>query len=69
MRTYTTKQGDMWDTIAFNELGNDKHMDKLMDLNRKYHAMYIFPAGIKLQLPDIMADVSSIAPPWKQVEG
>jgi len=69
MNTYTTKQGDMWDSIAFTQLGSDSYTDRLMDENRKYCDYYIFPAGIKLNLPDIEPDVSEFLPPWRRVAG
>lgn len=69
MRTYTTIQGDMWDSVAHTQLGNDKHICKLMDANRKYHDYYIFPAGIVLTLPDINPELSDHIPPWKKVAG
>jgi phage tail protein X len=69
MATYTTKQGDMWDSISFTQLGTDRHTDKLMDENLKYYDHYIFPAGIVLNLPDIEPDVSEHLPPWRRVEG
>ena len=69
MRVYTTIQGDMWDSIAFTQLGDDIHADKIIALNRQYNDMYIFPAGIELVLPDIQPEESDILPPWKQVEG
>lgn len=67
--TYTTKQGDMWDTIAHNQLGSVSYTDKLMNINRKYREVFIFPAGITLDLPDIQTVVSSKLPPWKKVNG
>lgn len=67
--TYTTKQGDMWDTIAHNQLGSVSYTDKLMNINRKYREVFIFPAGITLDLPDIQTAVSSKLPPWKKVNG
>ena len=68
-KTYTTAQGDMWDSIAHSQLGDVAHTDKLMNLNTTYREYYIFPAGITLVLPDITTDESSSAnlPPWKQV--
>jgi len=69
MQTYTTKQGDMWDSIAFMQLGDDRFTDRLMDENLKYYDYYIFPAGIVLTLPDIEPDVPDSLPPWKRVAG
>lgn len=72
MKTYTTAQGDMWDSIAHAQLGSVSYTGSLMMCNRKYLDYYIFPAGIVLELPDVdaLTDVSGGAlPPWKQVAG
>ena len=68
-KTYTTIQGDMWDGIAFSQLGSVSYTDKLMNLNQKYRELYTFPAGIVLTLPDQTDDVEDALPPWKQVVG
>ena len=68
-RTYTTSQGDMWDSIAHAQLGDVAHTDKLINLNRSYRDYYIFPAGVMLDLPDISPYVPDVLPPWKQVAG
>jgi len=67
IRTYTTAQGDMWDSIAFSQLGSVSHTDKLINLNRQYREYYIFPAGIVLALPEIEPGATDNLPPWKQV--
>lgn len=67
MKTYTTIQGDMWDKIAYTQLGDVAHTDKLMNANLQYREYYTFPAGIVLVLPDIPENISSTLPPWKQV--
>lgn len=70
MKTYTTVQGDMWDSIAFSQLGDVGYTDKLMRLNLQYRDVYIFPAGITLRLPDAVAEsVVDTTPPWKRVVG
>ena len=43
----------MWDSIAYRELGSEAYTDKLMRLNQAYREIYIFPAGIELQLPEV----------------
>ena len=68
-KTYTTVQGDMWDGIAFSQLGDAAYTDKLINLNRQYRDYYIFPAGITLTLPDPEVASSVTLPPWKQVSG
>lgn len=69
MSKYMTKQGDMWDQIAYNELGSTSHTDALMNANQQYKDIYIFPSGIELILPDIDIEkkVSESLPPWKKV--
>lgn len=68
-KTYTTIQGDMWDSIAFSQLGSEAYTDRLMNLNPQYLGYYTFPAGIVLKLPDPAEDVGDALPPWKQVIG
>lgn len=66
-KTYTTVQGDMWDSVAYAQLGSTDHTDKLMNANLRYREYFTFPAGIVLVLPEIRESVSSTLPPWKQV--
>lgn len=67
MRTYTTVQGDMWDSIAYTQLGSVDYTDKLIAANLRYREYYTFPAGIVLTLPEIKEKVNTSLPPWKQV--
>lgn len=69
MKTYTTAQGDMWDSIAHAQLGNAAYMDKLMQANLAYREYYTFPAGIVLVLPEITQAASDNLPPWKGAAG
>ena len=39
-KTYTTIQGDMWDSIAFSQLGSEAYTDRLMNLNPQYLGYY-----------------------------
>ena len=67
MSTYSTKQGDMWDLIADNVYGSTAHTGKLIKANQQYSDIYIFPAGIELDVPDLDdEDVEySVIPPWR----
>lgn len=70
MKTYTTSQGDMWDSIAHTQLGGVAHTDKLINANLRYLEYYIFPAGIVLELPEITESGASAGlPPWKGAAG
>ena len=66
MKTYTTAQGDMWDSIAHVQLGDAAYMDKLIQANLAYREYYIFPAGIVLTLPEIPEQADNSLPPWKK---
>lgn len=69
MVTYTTVQGDMWDSIAHNLLGDVAHTDKLMNLNQQYREYFTFPAGIVLLVPEVSEETVADLPPWKKVAG
>lgn len=67
MKTYTTKQGDMWDAIAHAQLGSTNYTDRLIRANLRYRTAYTFPAGIVLVLPEVeTASAESALPPWKR---
>lgn len=66
MKTYTTAQGDMWDSIAYKQMGSTRHTDKLMNANLRYLKYYSFQAGIVLNIPEVKEDVSGTLPPWKR---
>ena len=69
MKKYTTVQGDKWDSIAFNQMGTTDHTDKLMNANTKYRDIFIFPAGIVLDIPEVGERNYDDLPPWKRVGG
>jgi len=62
---YTTVQGDMWDLIAYKQMGSEMYMDKLMAANLRYREVTIFPAGVTLAIPTVSTVVSSLLPPWQ----
>lgn len=68
MATYTTVSGDTFDSIAKRELGNGKHTQQLINANTKYITIVVFPAGVKLTLPEIDEDssVNDNLPPWRR---
>ena len=69
MKTYTTVQGDKWDSIAHNIMGSTNHTDKLINANSKHREIYIFPAGIVLDIPEVNERNYDDLPPWKKVDG
>lgn len=51
-KTYTTKQGDAWDAIAFRVYGDVKYTGFLMQANFPHLDTFVFDAGVVLQTPD-----------------
>ena len=66
--TYTTKQGDQWDYIAFKTLGSSNYVESLINANRNYIDTFIFPAGVELTIPEIEEETKAAVnlPPWKR---
>lgn len=65
-KTYTTQQGDMWDAIAFAQMGSCDYVDRLMSANASLLDYFTFPAGIVLTIPELPERRVSTLPPWKQ---
>lgn len=65
--TYTTVQGDMWDTVAYRLWGNEKLFHYLLAANPACHGMVVFPAGVSLAVPTLTTEQCTTAmdPPWK----
>lgn len=51
--TYTTKQGDMWDYIAWRVYGDESLVYLLYRENPKYLDTFIFDEGVKLYCPEV----------------
>ncbi len=54
--TYTTKQGDTWDLIAFRVYGDVKYTGWLMQNNFPHLDVFVFDAGVVLQAPELPED-------------
>lgn len=65
-RTYSTISGDMWDSIAYEQMGSSFYADKLMKANTQYLNHYIFPAGIELVIPAVEEETVEDMPVWKR---
>jgi phage tail protein X len=68
-KTYVTIQGDMWDSIAKKNLGSEYYMTNLIDVNPEYRETVIFPAGVRLAIPEIADPEPTNLPPWKRGDG
>lgn len=64
--TYTTLSGDIWDNIAYKQLGGERYTSVLMEANPEYLDVVMFPAGVELVLPDITSPTPETLPPWKR---
>lgn len=65
-KTYTTIQGDMWDMIAKRIYGDEAALNVLLGANQRYADMVVFPADIELVVPEYIAPVTSMLPPWRR---
>ena len=67
--SYLTQQGDKWDLIAWQQMGETRYMNRLMAANTQHLGYYIFPTGIELTIPDIDTEQAALSslPPWRQV--
>lgn len=66
MKTYRTVQGDLWDSIAQQQMGDAAYTDQLMRANLPYLWIYRFPAGITLNIPEPVMDNTADLPPWRR---
>lgn len=64
MKTYLTKAGDMWDKIAFEQLGSEYYAPHLLRANPRLLHVLVFPANVEVQIPDIEQKLSKL-PPWR----
>ncbi len=64
--TYTTTQGDMWDLIAKRLYNDEASLNVLLEANRQYADIVVFPAGIVLDVPEYTVPVTSMLPPWRR---
>ncbi len=65
-KTYRTIQGDMWDKIAYEQMGSVLYTDQLIKANADHAAIVIFPAGVVLTIPAAEDSVDMQLPPWKR---
>lgn len=66
MRTYTTVQGDTFDSIAYDMYGDERYMRLLAEANWPRLDTLVFSAGVVLNVPDIPDVVPENAPFWRK---
>jgi len=65
--SYLTTLGDKWDLIAKKTLGSEMRADTLMNANLRFRHIFIFPANVRLTIPDLPTRPEGGLPPWKRV--
>ena len=64
--TYTTKNGDTWDAIAYTQMGSCDYTDELIDANIHLCDIFLFSSGVELTIPDIPETENDNLPPWRR---
>lgn len=64
--TYQTIQGDMWDLIALRLYNTESGMNVLLEANPQYADIVIFPASVKLLVPEYNEPLPNTLPPWRR---
>lgn len=65
MNIYTTIQGDTWDIIAKKIYNDEMKADYLMANNLDLIEVVIFPANIKIYVPDLTQEQDNDLPSWR----
>jgi len=66
MIEYITKDGDRWDTIAYQVYGDPYLYEALLKENPQYAHLTILPAGLRLKVPILYIDeTTEVSPPWQ----
>jgi hypothetical protein len=66
--TYTTIEGDRWDTVAWKAYGDANRYTEIAEANRAVPLTDILPAGLTLRIPVLVeAELdTNLLPPWKR---
>lgn len=66
MGTYTTKAGDMWDMIAYTQMGSVSYMRELLEANPEWAVYFRLPSGVVLNIPAVEKKTNTNLPPWRK---
>lgn len=68
--TYRTKQGDMWDYIAWKIYGDESYVSILYRANPQYLDVYLFDDGCNIYCPEVTAEEEEDEniPDWRDNE-
>lgn len=62
VREYTTDSGDIWDIIALRCYGDTHTMHRMMEANYDYRYTDLFPADIRLNVPQTVTIANDLRP-------
>lgn len=66
---YKTKQGDMWDYIAWKVYGDESYVNVLYNANPRYLKVFIFEDGCEITCPEVSANNDSTdTPEWRDMK-
>jgi|YNPMSStandDraft_1061717.scaffolds.fasta_scaffold150636_2 phage tail protein X len=64
---YITKDGDKWDSIAYEVYDDPYLYEPIMLENPEHMKRLVFPAGVVLEIPSIYIDPTvEVSPPWQR---
>ncbi len=67
MMEYLTKDGDRWDSIAYQFYGDPYLYEPILLANPEYMDRLSLPAGLKLRIPILyIEETSEVSPPWQK---
>lgn len=67
--SYITKQGDTFDIIAKQQMGDEHYLHLLVSANFPYRKVTVFSSGIKLTIPNVPQNAqvnNALIAPWKR---
>lgn len=65
-RIYTTVQGDMWDSIAYEFYGDVKYVGLLLKSNPDFLDVAVFSAGERILIPELPEEYEEDLPEWRR---
>lgn len=68
MGSYTTVQGDTWDSIAYKLYGSEKYMKNLIEANWPLLESLVFSSGTVLAVPELSEEPDDSMPFWRSGE-
>lgn len=61
---YVTSEGDMWDKIAYEQMGSENFMGELIRNNDNLVDVVVFPSGVEINVPEV-DDTQTDLPSWR----